>query len=94
MGFIIKLLKSTIVKVLFIVLIIAFVASLFLCKNWYITQYNKAVGYYYVHEGDKAYRNKNYTQAVMNYRKALALYPGHYRASWNLGNIYVSFENY
>ena len=94
MSFIIKLLKSAVVKMLFIILIIAFFASLYFCKGWYITQYNKVIGYYYVHQGDKAYRERNYTKAVMNYRKALSLYPGHYRASWNLGNIYVSFENY
>ncbi|MBQ3640550.1 tetratricopeptide repeat protein [bacterium] len=94
MGFIVRLLKSVITKMILCFLLIVFVASLYFYKDWYVSQYHKVVGYYYVYKGDKAYKDKNYTKAVMNYRKALELYPGHYRASWNLGNIYVSFENY
>lgn len=94
MGLIIKLLKLKITKAILLLLFIAFIASLYFYKSWYITQYHKAVGFYYVNKGDKAYREKKYQTAVELYRIGLKHYPGHSNASCNLGNIYVSFENY
>lgn len=94
MNFIIKLLKLRITKIILSILFILFIASLFFCTKWYITQYHKAVGFYYVNKGDKAYREKKYQKAVEMYRIGLKHYPGHSNASCNLGNIYVSFENY
>lgn len=67
---------------------------MFFYKDWYIKQYHKGIGFYFVHKGDVAYRKKKYQKAVDYYRIALWHYPGHSRASCNLGNIYVSFENY
>ena len=94
MGLIIKLLKLKFTKVILLLLFIAFIASLYFYRSWYITQYHKAVGFYYVNKGDKAYREKKYQNAVELYRIGLKHYPGHSNASCNLGNIYVSFENY
>ena len=94
MGFIIKLLKLKITKVFIFLLTVAFIASLYFYQDWYRTQFNKCVGMYYVNKGDKAYRKTQYQKAIDYYRIALKHYPAHSRASWNLGNIYVSFENY
>ncbi|MBE7704512.1 MAG: tetratricopeptide repeat protein [Cyanobacteria bacterium SIG29] len=94
MGFIIKLLKLKITKVLIFLLTVAFIASLYFCRDWYITQYHKAIGFYYVSKGDKAYKKEKYQKAIDFYKIALKHYPGHSNASCNLGNIYVSFENY
>ena len=94
MGFIIKLLKLKITKVFIFLLTVAFIASLYFYRDWYFVQYNKCIGMYYVNKGDKAYREQKYQKAIDLYRTALRHYPGHSRASWNLGNIYVSFENY
>ncbi|MCD7739774.1 MAG: tetratricopeptide repeat protein [Candidatus Gastranaerophilales bacterium] len=94
MNLIIKLLKLRITKVFLSILMIAFIASLYFCRNWYYIQYHKCIGFYYVHKGDKAYKKAQYQKAINYYKKALQNYPGHSRASCNLGNIYVSFENY
>lgn len=94
MGLIIKLLKLKITKVVFALLLLCFIASLYFCKDWYIEQYHKCIGFYYVSKGDKAYREFKYQRAVDYYRLALKYYPSHSAASCNLGNIYVSFENY
>ena len=75
-------------------MMIAFIASLYFCRDWYFRQYHKCIGFYYVNKGDKAYKNKKYQKAIDYYKIALKNYPGHSRASCNLGNIYVSFENY
>lgn len=94
MDFIIRILRLRITKIILSLLFIAFLASLYFCKDWYITQYHKCLGFYYVHKGDKAFKQKKYQQAIDLYRIGLKNYPGHSRASCNLGNIYVSFENY
>jgi len=63
-GFIIKLLKLKITKVLIFLLTVAFIASLYFCRDWYITQYHKAIGFYYVSKGDKAYKKEKYQKAI------------------------------
>lgn len=94
MGFIIKLLKLRITKVLIFLLTVAFIASLYFYRDWYFVQYHKCIGFYFVNKGDKAYREHKYQKAIDYYKVALKHYPGHSNASCNLGNIYVSFENY
>lgn len=94
MNLIIKLLKLRITKIFLSLLIIAFIASLYFYRDWYFVQYHKCIGFYYVHKGDKAYKKAKYQKAIDYYKVALKHYPGHSRASCNLGNIYVSFENY
>ncbi len=94
MDFIIKLLNLKITKFLLFMLMIAFFASLYFCRNWYLIQFHKCIGFYYVYQGDKAFKKKKYQKAVEYYKTALRHYPAHSRASCNLGNIYVSFENY
>ncbi len=94
MYLLIKILRLKITKILLFLLFIGFLASLYLCKDWYIVQYHKCKGFYYVHKGDKAFRERKYQTAIDLYKIALQNYPGHSRASCNLGNIYVSFENY
>ena len=94
MDFIIKLLKLKVTKVFLCILMITFIASLYFYRDWYFRQYHKCIGFYYVNKGDKAYRDKKYQKAIDMYKTALRHYPEHSRAGCNLGNIYVSFENY
>ena len=94
MNLIIKILQLKITKIFLSLLFITFLLSLYFCRHWYNVQYHKIIGFYYVHKGDKAYKKKHYQQAIELYKIALKNYPGHSRASCNLGNIYVSFENY
>lgn len=82
-----KFFKKTSVKVasltvlFFIVLICAF-------------NFNKFISYYYVYEGDKAYKRENLQEAINLYRKALEHNPTHSKARYNLANIYVVYEDY
>ncbi|MCD7878646.1 MAG: tetratricopeptide repeat protein [Candidatus Gastranaerophilales bacterium] len=94
MNLIIKLLKLKITKFILSVCIVAFMASLYFYYDFYVRQYHKCIGFYYVNKGDKAYKKTKYQQAIDMYKIALRHYPGHSGASCNLGNIYVSFENY
>ena len=62
--------------------------------NFVQKQINKVKGVYYVYKGDKEYKKLKLKKAINYYRKAVALYPEHYGAWYNLGNIYVVFEDY
>lgn len=54
----------------------------------------KVKGMYYVFKGDEAYRNMQMQKAIGFYNKGLKYYPQHYSAWYNLGNIYVAYEDY
>lgn len=59
-----------------------------------MTQVNKLKGMYFVDKGDEAYRELKMNEAIRYYSKGLSLFPGHYDAWYNLGNLYVVYEDY
>ena len=81
-------------KIFSILFVIAFVVTVFLFPNWYVTQINKVRGMYLVWKGDRALRKLEIQDAIGYYLKGLEFYPGHYSAWFNLGNIYVLYEDY
>ena len=81
-------------KLFSILLIIGAVAFAFFNKDWCLKQYDKLTALYYVYKGDKAYANFKLNKSIDYYNKALKLYPQHYGAWYNLGNIYVVYEDY
>lgn len=86
--------KRKVAKVFSFIIFIAFVASVLLFQGWYITQVNKLQGIYYVWKGDRALRKLKLQKAIDLYQQGLSLYPGHYGAWFNLGNLYVVYEDY
>jgi tetratricopeptide (TPR) repeat protein len=77
---------------LFVIGIIAI--AVYLNQQFALAQVDKVKGMYYVYKGDKAYHNMKMQKAINYYKKGLALYPKHYGAWYNLGNIYVAYEDY
>lgn len=75
-------------------LAVAAAAVVFFNQDWFIKQYDKLCSMYYIHKGDKAYSHLKMQKAIDNYNRALKLYPEHYSAWFNLGNIYVVYEDY
>lgn len=57
-------------------------------------QLDKIQAVYYVYKGDKELRHLKLQKAIDNYKRAVALYPEHYGAWYNLGNLYVIYEDY
>lgn len=57
-------------------------------------EYDKALGMVYIYKGDKALKKQELQDAISYYRKGLELYPHHYNAWYNLGNLYVLYEDY
>ena len=76
----------------FVIVVIAVVA--YFHQPYINHQVDKVKGMYYVHLGDQAYRVYNIKDAILFYNKGLNLYPKHYGAWHNLGNIYVAYEDY
>lgn len=57
-------------------------------------QVDKIRAVWYVYQGDKALKKLKIQKAINFYTRAVALYPEHYGAWYNLGNIYVVYEDY
>lgn len=80
---------------LFSIFIIAvIVVAVYFNQQFCLHQVDKVKGMYYVYKGDKAYKVMNTKDAILYYNKGLNLYPQHYGAWYNLGNIYVAYEDY
>ena len=86
--------KGCLKKIFNFVLFVAFIASIFIYPFWYEKQWHKVQGMYYVAVGDKYLRKTNFQKAIEQYKKGLSLYPEHYGAWFNLGNLYVVYEDY
>ena len=57
-----KIFQSTLAKLISLVLIIGFIASIFLYLDAYKRQYNRFKGYWYVYRGDVAFKQHKYLQ--------------------------------
>ena len=80
---------------LFTLLIIAAIgAAVYFHPQFFQRQIDKIQGMYYVHKGDKALKKQKLQRAIEYYNRAVALYPGHYGAWYNLGNLYVIYVDY
>ena len=75
-----------------IILIVIFLGFFY----WLIIekQFLKIKGAYYIYKGDQAYSRDNMSKTLEYYNKGLSLYPEHYEAWFNLGNIYAVYEDY
>lgn len=69
-------------------------AGYYFAKDWFIKQYHHAKGTYYIYKGDQAYAADNMGKTLDYYTEGLRLYPEHYEAWFNLGNIYAVHEDY
>ncbi len=77
-----------------LVLIAGLCAAAYYNRAYLKVQFNKVYGMYYVYKGDQAYKELKMNKAIRLYNQGLHLYPGHYGAWYNLGNIYVAYEDY
>ena len=81
-------------KIFPLLFILAIVAAGYFYQDWFKEQYRHAKGMYYIYKGDKAYAADNMGKTLDYYLSGLDLYPGHYDAWFNLGNIYAVHEDY
>lgn len=89
-----KFIKTIISCIVSLFLVIALAIGGILYFGLFEEFTNSIVGMYYVNKGDKAYRKRNHSEAIKYYQKGLKAYPKHYEAWTNLGNIYVTYEDF
>lgn len=89
-----KFIRSTAMKIIILVLILAIAGFCFAFPEKVKTAKNVLTAYYYVYKGDKEYSNKNLIGAINHYKVALNLYPAHPKANYNLANIFAVYEDY
>ena len=63
-------------------------------RDFGMQQINKIRGMYFVHVGDVAFKERRMQDAIDAYQTGLDLFPQHYEAWLNLGNIFVAYEDY
>jgi len=90
----ISFIKKTSSKILALTTFLVIALLVFAFREKIVEQFHHVVAYYYVYQGDKEYKKSHLQKAINNYIKALDLYPGHVKARYNLGNIYVAYEDY
>ncbi len=81
-------------KVTLIILICVIAVLAFFYWGWIEKQAMKAKGMYYIYKGDQAYSQDNMAKTLDYYLSGLRLFPEHYEAWFNLGNIYAVYEDY
>lgn len=81
-------------KIFPLLLLLALTALGYFYQDWFKEQYRHAKGMYYIYKGDQAYAADNMGKTLDYYLAGLDLYPGHYDAWFNLGNIYAVHEDY
>ena len=86
--------KIPILPAIFLLFLTGLILSAFLKWDWIVTQYNKIPGMYHIAKGDKKLKEEKFFEAIEHYKTGLLLFPNHSQAWCNLGNIYVTYENY
>ena len=89
-----RFLRKLFSKVTFIIFLAILIFAGYFYRDWFKEQYRHAKGTYYIYKGDQAYAADNMGKTLDYYLKGLELYPGHYEAWFNLGNIYTVHEDY
>ncbi|MFA6988794.1 MAG: tetratricopeptide repeat protein [Candidatus Gastranaerophilaceae bacterium] len=89
-----KLIKKASFKILLSISLIFILIFAFLLRAQIKEQYHHVIAFYKVYKGDNEYKKGQFSKAIDYYNQALLLYPGHIKARYNLGNIYVAYEDY
>ncbi len=89
-----KIFESTLARAISAALFVAFILSIFLFFDFYERKFNEVRGYYLVYKGDKAFKKHDLQKAISYYERGIVLHPRHYKAMYNLANIYVVYEDY
>ncbi|MCR5265719.1 MAG: tetratricopeptide repeat protein [Cyanobacteria bacterium RUI128] len=81
--------------ILKLLVILGLVFMLVFKQDWIqIHIINRCEGMFLVYKGDRALRKNKLSYAIEYYNRGLHLYPKHFTAWYNLGNLYVVYEDY
>lgn len=91
--FLIKL-KRLFKKVFGVSFFVGLLIVIFMFSGVIFLNFKRIGAFCYVYMGDKFSQKYKYEEAINYYNRALELYPGHIKARYNLGNIFVAYEDY
>ena len=94
MELFLKRLKKAFEKVFGLSVIVVFIVVIFMFSGLILLNLKKIQAFWYVYQGDKHSGKYEYQEAIENYQHALNIYPQHVKARYNLGNIYVAYEDF
>lgn len=87
--------KRGLKNLLKLLLILGLIFVVVFKQNWLrVNVINRFEGMFYVYKGDRAFRKNKLAYSIEYYNRGLELFPKHYTAWYNLGNIYVVYEDY
>ena len=89
-----RFLRKLISKIFALILIAAIVFAGYYYRGKIKSFALKMKGVYYIYKGDQAYSQDNMAATLNYYTSGLKLFPEHYEAWFNLGNIYAVYEDY
>lgn len=89
-----RILRKIFSKVNIVIFLCIILAAGYFYRDWVKVQADKVKGTYYIYKGDQAYAQDNMAKTLEYYKEGLELFPGHYEAWFNLGNIYAVYEDY
>ena len=89
-----KFIRSTSLKVICLILVLVCVGFCFAFPHKVDTAKNMLIAFYFIQKGDKQYANQDLIGAINYYQRALAHYPYHAKANYNLANILAVYEDY
>lgn len=82
-------------NILKILIVVGSVYMIIFQQNWIrINVVNRFESMFLVYKGDRAFRKNKFAYSIEYYNRGLALFPKHYTAWYNLGNMYVVYEDY
>lgn len=94
MELFLRKLKRAIEKFFGVSFVVVLLVIIFLFSGAIFLNFKRLSAFCYVYVGDKFSQKYEYQEAINYYKRALELYPGHIKARYNLGNIYVAYEDY
>lgn len=94
MELFIRRLKRSFEKLFGFSFFIGLLVAMFMFSGIIFLNFKRIGAFCYVYLGDRCSQKHKYEESIGYYQRALQLYPGHVKARYNLGNIYVAYEDF
>lgn len=87
--------KNRIRDLLKILVVIVVIFMMVYQRDWIrVNVIHRFESMFLIYKGDRAFRKNKWAYSIEYYNRGLALFPKHYTAWYNLGNMYVVYEDF
>ncbi|OGH95367.1 MAG: hypothetical protein A2039_01130 [Candidatus Melainabacteria bacterium GWA2_34_9] len=94
MELFLRKLKRAFEKLFGVSFFVGLIVVLFMFSSIIFLNFKRVGAFCYVYMGDRFSQKHEYQESINYYKRALEIYPGHVRGRYNLGNIYVAYEDF